>query len=196
MTLRTLAVRTLFPAAAVAAFALAPAASGQVYYQTRTAAPVLSGRTVVPQSYTPRRFVTSTPGVAVRSAGAPAVNYAPRMFSTPTVVSGGAVRTSGARYAAPRVVTAGGTTYAPIQSRPAGGSMMSGGDQARAQAEANLMARTGNRGHVGGTIGRFEGVGWAMSGTPTTCTPPRGMTLTADALARGPGGVYRVRAWR
>ena len=76
---------------------------------------------------------------------------------------------------------------------PAG---VGGSDQQRAQAEANQMARTGNRGHVGGTIGRFEGVGWAMSGTPSTCTPGRGMTLTADAIARGPGGVYRVRAWR
>ncbi|MEM9703607.1 MAG: hypothetical protein AAF907_14305 [Planctomycetota bacterium] len=85
------------------------------------------------------------------------------------------------------------TNYAP---QPVGGNMYGGSDQARAQAEANLMAARGIRGHVGGTIGRFEGVGWSTGGMPNTCTPPRPMTLTADAIARGPGGVYRVRAWR
>ena len=77
-----------------------------------------------------------------------------------------------------------------------GGSMYSGTDQQRAQAEANYMARTGNRGHVGGQIGMFEGCGWSTGGTPSTCTPSRPMRLTADAIARGPGGLYRVRAWR
>lgn len=77
-----------------------------------------------------------------------------------------------------------------------GGSMYGGSDQARAQAEANYMAQNGIRGHVGGTIGRFEGVGWSTSGMPNTCTPGSAMTLTADAVAHGPGGVYRVRAWR
>lgn len=75
-------------------------------------------------------------------------------------------------------------------------SMYSGDDQARAQAEANYMAAHGIRGHVGGLIGRFEGVGWATGGMPNTCTPGYAMTLTADAIAHGPGGVYRVRAWR
>ena len=76
------------------------------------------------------------------------------------------------------------------------GDMYSGSDQQRAQAEANYMARNGIRGHVGGLIGNFEGVGWSSSGTPSTCTPGRSMTLTADAIAYGSGGVYRVRAWR
>ena len=190
MTLRLLA--SLFAAAPLAA--CVPAAPAQVYYRTRPT-----------QTYAPRTFAAPTTGTMLRptTSYAPRTTYAPRTFSTPTVVNGGVVRTSGVQYSAPQVVRAGGTstyrpttTYRPTRTAPAGGSMTSGGDQARAQAEANLMARTGNRGHVGGTIGRFEGVGWAMNGTPTTCTPPRGMTLTADAIARGPGGVYRVRAWR
>jgi len=71
-----------------------------------------------------------------------------------------------------------------------------GSDQARAQAEANYMAARGIRGHVGRVIGRFEGCGWSSRGMPSTCTPRTRMTLTADAVARGRGGFYRVRAWR
>ena len=182
MTLRLLA-----PACALAAFAPAPAAPAQVYYQTRPAQTYATG------TYVPRTFAAPSPGIMLR----PTPTYAPRIDSTPTVGRNGVVRTSGVQYGAPQVVRAGGTTFVPVPGRTTqGGSVMSGGDQARAQAEANQMARTGARGHVGGTIGRFEGVGWAPGGTPTTCTPPRGMTLTADAVARGPGGVYRVRAWR
>jgi len=69
-------------------------------------------------------------------------------------------------------------------------------DQAQAQAEANYMASRGIRGHVWGCIGNFEGVGWSSGGMPSTCTPRRRMRLVADAIARGRGGVYRVRAWR
>ena len=50
-----------------------------------------------------------------------------------------------------------------------------------------MMASRNIRGHVGGTIGAFEGVGWSTGGTPNTCTPSRPMRLTADAIARGPG---------
>ena len=172
---------SLLLAAALAA-AVAPAAVGQTYQTLRPAVPVPNAGQL-------------PAGVVLRPGE--------RLVSTPTTVpSGRVVRTSGTRYptqfGGSGVVRAGGTAHAPAQTaRPATVAPAVGGsDQARAQAEANQMARTGNRGHVGGTIGRFEGVGWAMSGTPTTCTPPRGMRLTADAIARGPGGVYRVRAWR
>jgi hypothetical protein len=80
--------------------------------------------------------------------------------------------------------------------KPVALSMYSGTDQERAQAEANYMAANGITGHVGSTIGRFEGCGWSMGGMPPTCTPGSGMTLTADAIAHGPRGVFRVRAWR
>lgn len=97
--------------------------------------------------------------------------------------------------AASKPLTADAKATAKPISKPAP-SMYSGSDQERAQAEANYMAANGIRGHVGGQIGRFEGCGWSTGGTPNTCTPSYGMTLTADATAYGPGGVYRVRAWR
>lgn len=82
------------------------------------------------------------------------------------------------------------------QTVSADSSMYRGTDQQRAQAEANYMAQNGIKGHVGGQIGNFEGCGWSSGGTPPTCTPGRGMTLTADAIAYGRDGAYRVRAWR
>ena len=82
-----------------------------------------------------------------------------------------------------------------ITSQPAT-APRGGSDQARAQAEANYMASRNIKGHVWGCIGTFEGVGWSSSGTPSTCTPRRRMRLVADAIARGRGGVFRVRAWR
>lgn len=76
-----------------------------------------------------------------------------------------------------------------------------GSDQARCQQEANTMASRRIRGHVGNTIGRFEGVGYGGSPNCNTCTPEgsglRGLRLTGDASARGSDGVwYRVRSWR
>ena len=72
----------------------------------------------------------------------------------------------------------------------------SGSYQERAQQEANYMAQNNIRGHVGSTIGRFEGVGYGRNGsTPSTCRPRSGR-LVADALARSKYGVFRVRAWR
>ncbi len=88
------------------------------------------------------------------------------------------------------------TVQKPVVSQPVALSMYHGSDQDRAQAEANYMAANGITGHVGSTIGRFEGCGWSTGGMPPTCTPSSGMTLTADAIAHGRGGVYRVRAWR
>lgn len=70
-------------------------------------------------------------------------------------------------------------------------------DQQQAQAEADHMAANAIRGHVGSTIGHFEGVGWSTHDPqPATCTPNRAMRLTADAVSHGPTGYYRVRAWR
>lgn len=76
-----------------------------------------------------------------------------------------------------------------------------GSDQARCQQEANTMAARRIRGHVGGTIGRFEGVGYGGSPGCNTCTPEqygyRGLRLTGDASAYGADGMwYRVRSWR
>lgn len=68
--------------------------------------------------------------------------------------------------------------------------------QTEAQREVALMARRGIRGHVGRTLGRFEGCGWSSGPNPPTCEPRRGMVLIAEATARGRGGYYRVRAWR
>ena len=70
--------------------------------------------------------------------------------------------------------------------------------QSQAQAEAQMMASRKYKGHVRGTIPgvRFAGVGWSSSGQPSTCTPGSGMTLVADAMARGSDGWYRVRYWR
>lgn len=71
--------------------------------------------------------------------------------------------------------------------------------QAQAQAEAQMMASRRFKGHVRGTIPgvRFCGVGWSSSSrNAPTCTPRSGMTLVADAVARGADGWYRVRYWR
>lgn len=73
----------------------------------------------------------------------------------------------------------------------------SGDDQARCQQEANTMASRRYTGHVGGTIGRFEGVGFGSSPGCSTCTPGSGMRLTGDASACDSSGRwYRVRSWR
>ena len=71
--------------------------------------------------------------------------------------------------------------------------------QSQAQAEAQMMASRSFKGHVRGTIPgvRFCGVGWSSSSpNAPTCTPRSGMTLVADAVARGRDGWYRVRYWR
>lgn len=71
--------------------------------------------------------------------------------------------------------------------------------QAMAQAEAQTMASRNHKGHVQGTVAgvRFCGVGWSSSSpNANTCTPGSGMTLVADATARGTDGWYRVRYWR
>lgn len=70
-------------------------------------------------------------------------------------------------------------------------------DQERCQAEADYMAANNITGHVWGTIGRFEGVGYGSSPNCNTCTPGSGMTPTGDASAMGRNGMwYRVRSWR
>lgn len=71
--------------------------------------------------------------------------------------------------------------------------------QAQAQAEAQRMASRRYKGHVQGTVSgvRFSGVGWSSSSpNAPTCTPGGGMSLVADAVARGADGWYRVRYWR
>jgi hypothetical protein len=74
---------------------------------------------------------------------------------------------------------------------------MNGSDQDRCQAEANYMAANNITGHVWGTIGRFEGVGYGSSPNCNTCTPGNNMRLTGDASAQGRNGKwYRVRSWR
>lgn len=76
-------------------------------------------------------------------------------------------------------------------------SYTSGSDQERCQAEANYMATNSITGHVGGCIGRFEGVGYGSSPNCNTCTPRSNMRLTGDASAQGRNGMwYRVRSWR
>lgn len=70
-------------------------------------------------------------------------------------------------------------------------------DQERCQAEANYMAANNITGHVWGTIGNFEGVGYGSSPNCNTCTPGNNMSLTGDASAQGSNGKwYRVRSWR
>lgn len=70
-------------------------------------------------------------------------------------------------------------------------------DQQRCEAEANYMARNRISGHVWGTIGRFEGVGFGYSPNCNTCSPGNGMILTGDASAMDSSGRwYRVRSWR
>ena len=72
-----------------------------------------------------------------------------------------------------------------------------GSDQDRCQAEANYMAANNITGHVWGTIGNFEGVGYGSSPNCNTCTPRSQMSLTGDASAQGRNGMwYRVRSWR
>jgi len=70
-------------------------------------------------------------------------------------------------------------------------------DQERCQAEAEYMAKHNIRGHVGVTIGNFEGVGYGLNRNAQTCTPRKPMRLTGDASVRGANGIwYRVRSWR
>jgi hypothetical protein len=77
------------------------------------------------------------------------------------------------------------------------GSFNAGSDQDRCQAEANYMAANNITGHVWGTIGSFEGVGYGSSPNCNTCTPGNRMNLTGDASAQGRNGMwYRVRSWR
>lgn len=72
-----------------------------------------------------------------------------------------------------------------------------GSDQERCQAEANYMAANNISGHVWGTIGNFEGVGYGSSPNCNTCTPSNNMRLTGDASAQSSSGRwYRVRSWR
>lgn len=71
--------------------------------------------------------------------------------------------------------------------------------QAQAEAEARTMAARRYKGHTRGVVPGvgFCGVGWSSSSSNApTCTPSRGMTLVADAVARGSDGWYRVRYWR
>lgn len=73
----------------------------------------------------------------------------------------------------------------------------SGSDQDRCQAEANYMAANRISGHVWGTIGNFEGVGYGSSPNCNTCTPSNNMRLTGDASSQDSNGRwYRVRSWR
>ena len=73
----------------------------------------------------------------------------------------------------------------------------SNSDQDRCQAEANHMAANNITGHVWGTIGNFEGVGYGSSPNCNTCVPGNNMRLTGDASAQGRNGMwYRVRSWR
>lgn len=73
----------------------------------------------------------------------------------------------------------------------------SGSDQERCQAEANYMAANNISGHVWGTIGSFEGVGYGGSPNCNTCVPSNNLRLTGDASAQGRNGMwYRVRSWR
>jgi len=70
-------------------------------------------------------------------------------------------------------------------------------DQERCQQEANYMAANNITGHVWGTIGSFEGVGYGSSPNCNTCVPGGNMRLTGDASAQGRNGMwYRVRSWR
>ena len=104
----------------------------------------------------------------------------------------------GEAYARPRrSYTYSTPTYRTPVSSYTSGHMVSGSDQERCQAEADYMAANGITGHVWGTIGRFEGVGYGGSPNCSTCTPGSGMTCTGDASAQGRNGMwYRVRSWR
>ncbi|MCA9182327.1 MAG: hypothetical protein KDA51_12765 [Planctomycetales bacterium] len=104
------------------------------------------------------------------------------------------------------VVLAGTSSSSQAQSRcPHCGQSRSvshssiGNFQAQAQAEAQTMASRNYKGHVRGTVPGvgFCGVGWSSSSSNApTCTPSGGMSLVADAVARGADGWYRVRYWR
>lgn len=90
-------------------------------------------------------------------------------------------------------------TYSPVPSTSYSYASSHAGmsDQERCQAEADYMAANNIAGHVWGTIGNFEGVGYGPSPNCNTCTPGSGMTPTGDASARGRNGMwYRVRSWR
>lgn len=76
-------------------------------------------------------------------------------------------------------------------------NIVTNNDQDRCQAEANYMAANNITGHVWGTIGNFEGVGYGSSPNCRTCVPGNNMNLTGDASAQGRNGMwYRVRSWR
>ncbi len=70
--------------------------------------------------------------------------------------------------------------------------------QSWADREVSLMLATGTRGHVQAVPSgaRFAGVGWASSGTPSTCVPASRLRLVADAVRCGPGGCVRARLWQ
>jgi hypothetical protein len=96
------------------------------------------------------------------------------------------------------VHAAGPRYYYPTKTYSYTSSVISAGnDQERCQAEANHMAANNITGHVWGTIGSFEGVGYGSSSNCNTCTPSSNMRLTGDASAQGRNGMwYRVRSWR
>ncbi|MEO8268964.1 MAG: hypothetical protein ABI557_04530 [Aureliella sp.] len=104
------------------------------------------------------------------------------------------------------VVLVGASASSQAQSRcPQCGQIHSVGQsnssnfQAQAQTEAQTMASRNYKGHVQGTVPGvgFCGVGWSSSSSNApTCTPSNGMSLVADAVARGADGWYRVRYWR
>lgn len=88
-------------------------------------------------------------------------------------------------------------TYSQPKTMVQSYTSMSGDDQSRCQAEADYMARNRITGHVWGTIGNFEGVGYGSSPNCNTCVPNSNMRLTGDASAQDSSGRwYRVRSWR
>lgn len=72
-------------------------------------------------------------------------------------------------------------------------------DQAAAERKIEYMIRNNiiNR-HVGPMVGGFEGIGYSTSPTNIrTCTPRRGMVLTADVVRQTRSGLWlRLRIWR
>ena len=99
------------------------------------------------------------------------------------------------------------TTFSAYGARPKNNSqpktysytsnIVNSSDQERCEAEANYMAQNNITGHVWGTIGRFEGVGYGNNPNCNTCVPNSNMRLTGDASACGRNGMwYRVRSWR
>ena len=69
-------------------------------------------------------------------------------------------------------------------------------DQQSCYAQASYRARHRITGHVGRTIGSYEGVGWSSRGIAPTCVPRRRMVLTGDVTVVSRGGSFRVRSWR